>query len=421
MGILTRGAGGALCSGLGMPKHNVLLVPGFFGFSAFGKLTYFHGIKTALERSFEKFGLSVEVTEVTTLPTASIRVRAAKVQEALAAIVARNDGPIHIVGHSTGGLDARLAIAPTASLPTRVKFEAFDRVRTVVTVCTCHFGSPLATFFSSGSGRWLLRLLCRYLMWVLRRGRWMLTLALRAGHVALRLRHPLGKRLTTFDELYAKLFDAFSNETRAELIQFFDAVSKDESLVFQLTPPGCDLLNACTADPNVRYGSVVARARRPNARGFFRSFSDAYAQVVYPAYAFMYRLAARHEARWIPEAVGQQRERLLRGFGELPSPSDNDGIVPTNSQIWGEIVHVTTADHLDVVGHYGTYDAPEHAGDWIPSQSGFGADEFEALWSDVAAFIVSEARAEGRAGSAPAIGTERTEHDLPDSTPNKNP
>jgi hypothetical protein len=28
-----------------MPRHNVVLVPGFFGFGSFGKLTYFHGIK----------------------------------------------------------------------------------------------------------------------------------------------------------------------------------------------------------------------------------------------------------------------------------------------------------------------------------------------------------------------------------------
>ena len=71
-----------------MPTHNVLLVPGFFGFGSFGDLAYFQGIKSLLERSFEQASLSVRVIEVSTLPTASIRVRAARVQEALAMIAA---------------------------------------------------------------------------------------------------------------------------------------------------------------------------------------------------------------------------------------------------------------------------------------------------------------------------------------------
>src|SRR5688572_20874342 len=107
-----------------MPTHNILLVPGFFGFGSFGDLAYFHGVKDLLERSFEQESLSVRVIEVSTLPTASIRVRAARVQEALTRIAAEADGPIHIVGHSTGGLDARLAITPTASLPVREPFLA---------------------------------------------------------------------------------------------------------------------------------------------------------------------------------------------------------------------------------------------------------------------------------------------------------
>src|SRR6185295_5590172 len=106
-----------------MPKQHVLLVPGFFGFGSLGEISYFAGIRPLLEQSFERAGLSVEVSEVPTLPTASIRVRAARVREALARIAAADDGPIHIIGHSTGGLDARLAIAPTASLPVQGKFE----------------------------------------------------------------------------------------------------------------------------------------------------------------------------------------------------------------------------------------------------------------------------------------------------------
>lgn len=392
-----------------MPIHHVLLVPGFFGFGSLGEIAYFAGVRSLIERGFERAGVRVEITEVATLPTASIRVRAASVRDALAQIVERGDGPIHIVGHSTGGLDARLAVASTASLPARFEFAAYDRVHTLVTVCCAHFGSPVATFFSGWFGRWLLRVGARYAIWALERGRLPLALALRCGHGLLGLWRPFRKAPNTFDELFSKLMRDLSDERRGELVQFLRAVSGDESLVFQLTPAGCDLLNACTAEPNLRYGSVVARAPRPAWRGFFRYFGDPYAQLVYPVYAFLYRLAARHEARWIPEAVGSQRARLIEFFGELPSPHDNDGISPTNSQLWGELVHATTADHLDVVGHFGSM-GPDAAGDWLPSHSGFDVSGFARLWGDVATFILADAAAPSPSGRD--VGTARTERDL---------
>ena len=78
-------------------------------------------------------------------------------------------------------------------------------------------------------------------------------------------------------------------------------------------------------------------------------------------------------------------------------------------------MHATIADHLDVVGHFGTGDHGDYAGDWLPSHSGFDAVRFEKLWTDVAEFILAEARDGG--GTATDAGTERTEHDLPNEPP----
>src|ERR1043165_1115450 len=119
-----------------MSQHHVILVPGFFGFGSLGELTYFVGVRQALERAFERFSLNVHVVEVQTLPPASIRQRAARVRETLSRIAEAEDGPIHIVGHSTGGLDARLAITPTSSLPSTKKFRQHERLRTLVTIST---------------------------------------------------------------------------------------------------------------------------------------------------------------------------------------------------------------------------------------------------------------------------------------------
>lgn len=371
--------------------HQVLLVPGCFGFGSLGELSYFSGVREQLALSFETAGVDVTVTEVKTLPTASIRVRAARVLEALVRVSHDSTGPIHVIGHSTGGLDARLAIAPTAALPTKARLADYSRIHTLVSVCCPHFGTPIASFFGSTLGKPLLRLLARYWMWLLARGRLPIALLLRVGYFFVRLRHAWGKHRSTFDELYEKLFRDLGDERRVELIQFLDAVSSDQALVFQLTPAGCDLLNACTADPAVHYGSVVARARRPTFRTLLRSLRDLYAQIVYPVFAALHFIAARGEG--LPALPSsQQADALARAYGDVPGKRDSDGIVPTLSQVWGDIIHAATADHLDVVGQYGRADETSWGGDWIPSYSGFTSEQFAALWSDVASYVMQKAR-----------------------------
>jgi pimeloyl-ACP methyl ester carboxylesterase len=390
--------------------HQIVLVPGFFGFGRLGDLTYFNGVAAALERRFAASGVPVAVTEVTTLPTASIRVRAARVLETLAGVAALGEGPIHVIGHSTGGLDARLAIAPTASLPTDVEGFDYARVKTLVSVCCPHFGTPLATWFSGTFGKPILRLLALYWIWVLRRGRLPLSIALRLWYWVVRLRDPFRKRRGTFDEVYEKLLNNLTDERRAELIAFLQAVSTDQSLLFQLTPAGCDLLNACTADPELRYGSVVARSPGATFRRFLRSVRDLYPQIVYPIYSLLHALIARGENAFVPPPAPPQRERLLAAYGALPEPGDNDGMVPTNSQVWGEVIHAVSGDHLDLVGQFGFEDESGFSGDWLPSYAGFDRAQFEELWTRVADFLIDSVNQP----PTDNVGTERTERDVTD-------
>jgi len=380
---------------LATPTHHVLLIPGFFGFGKFGELSYFSGVREAIESSFTSLGLTVTVTEVPTLPMSSIRFRAALVLETLAAVASKEGGPIHLIGHSTGGLDARLAIAPTASLPTEVKFDAYDRVQTLVTVCTPHYGTPVATYFTRPVGRFLIRTLGRYLIFMLERGRVPLKLLLRLGYLVVRARDPFRKRRGAFDELYDKLLSDLTEPRILELATFLKAVVKDQSLLFQLTPAGCDLINACTADPKIAYASVVARATPPSFRNAWRSLRDLYAQLMFPVYAFLHRVARRDELG-APPLSALQVTQLAEGASALPVRADSDGLVPTLSQVWGTVLYFAQADHLDVVGQYGLSSQAAATGDWIPSYSPFGHEQFLELWSRVVHFIadtnVSEVR-----------------------------
>jgi hypothetical protein len=392
-----------------MSVHHVVLIPGFFGFGSLGELTYFDGVTEALERAFAVHGLTVNVVEAPTLPTASIRHRAARVHETLAEVARSSPGPIHIVGHSTGGLDARLAIAPTASLPARDGFEEYERIRTIVTICTPHFGTPVAAFFGSAAGYPLLKLVAGVVMTSLRHGHLPLGLGFRLGRWFTRADDWLGYKHTVADEFFEEVIADFSPERRAELIAFIERVSNDQSLIFQLTPAGCDLLNACTADPDrVRYGSVVCRGSKPRLSSLFALRHNPYAQTMHALYAVLHRIAGGASKQRFPDPVPEQRAVLERAFGGLTDPAWSDGIVPTLSQVWGEVIHAVDADHLDVVGHYGRRGNRPSA-DWLPSRSGFDDTAFESLWNAVASFITDEAR-QGEAPRQPRnVGVERTQ------------
>lgn len=400
-----------------MAKHHVVLVPGFFGFGNLGSLTYFVGVKQALEKSFAEQQVDVEVTEVPTLPTASIRHRAALVLETLARVSAEDDAPLHVIGHSTGGLDARLAIAPTASLPTQVEFDPHERVRSLVTVATPHFGTPLATAFSSAMGKPLLHLAALSVSYLLHYGRLPLGVLLKMGEIVTKLDDRIGLTNTIADQLYTDLLSDLSPERRDQIAQFIEGITNDQSLLFQLTPAGCDLLNASTADPyRVHYGCVVTRAQRPRLMNLLRHRHDIYAQSLHVVYSLLYKLTARGRPEVFPAPVEAQRDELERGYGELPTHRDNDGVVPTLSQVWGEVIACAKADHLDVVGHFGRIDRESAHADWLPSRSGFASHDFDAVWASVASFIIREVRLDRPARASDNVGRERTALDAPEAS-----
>jgi hypothetical protein len=63
----------------------------------------------------------------------------------------------------------------------------------------------------------------------------------------------------------------------------------------------------------------------------------------------------------------------------------NDGMVPTTSMIWGEVLWAGTADHLDVLGHFHGDRDSSHT-DWMVSGAGFDESDFDEVMDAVADF-----------------------------------
>jgi hypothetical protein len=358
--------------------HHVFLIPGFFGFVNFGRLVYFTHVREFLEDALAREGLLVEIHRVRVKPTSSLRVRAAELL-AMLRDAAPADAPLHLIGHSTGGLDARLVTTPGLSLDVGPGVgsgagpgAAIDpesiarRVRSVVSITSPHRGTPLAAFFSSLLGQQVLRLLSLATVTVLRRGRIPMRLLTRITATLARLavRRPSAP---------LELLEHLENELRGdlgggepELIDaFLHDVHGDQALMPQLTPAAMDLFDASTADrPGVRYASVTAQAPSPSLRARLALGPRPWHQATYALYT------------WLHHQVGE-----------------SDGIVPIASQRRGEVLYAATADHLDVIGHF---DGPDHQPphtDWLHTGSKFTRAQFEAMWTSVARFIAGAARA----------------------------
>jgi hypothetical protein len=373
-----------------MPTHHVYLVPGFFGFANLGRITYFGHVLRFLAERLRARGLDARLHVVRVHPTASLARRAAVVAERIATTARGGEAALHLVGHSSGGLDARLLTAPGCTLPTRLAVERIaSRVRTVVTVSTPHHGTPLASFFATLRGQKLLQLVSLGTIHVLRFGHLPLSAVLGLGAFVARL-DDLAVNSDLLDEVFERLLGDFTPGRRRLVGALLDHVVRDQALLVQLTPEAMEVFAASvSARPSVRYACVVTQAVRPRLGSRLAAGLDPAAQVSRSVFGALYRLAAATPRRLAPRLEPAQARALRRGFGALPPPEANDGIVPTRSQAWGRVLHTAVADHLDVLGHFRADDASPHV-DWLFSGSRFDRRRFEALWDDVAGFIAKD-------------------------------
>ncbi len=193
-------------------------------------------------------------------------------------------------------------------------------------------------------------------------------------------------------QIYRLVLSDFRRSRRQEIEAYFEEAQRDQTLLLQLTPESMDLFHAfATPQPGVRFASVVTRAPAPGLRRQLAVGLRPARQAGYGLYRGLH-----HSARLAPttriDLANGQREALTRAYGALPTASDSDGIVPTLSQPWGEVIHAVQADHLDVMGHFrGGASAPDHV-DWLRTGSDFGMRHYQRFIARMASFIADAPR-----------------------------
>jgi len=368
--------------------HAIYLIPGFFGFSNLGRLRYFSHVHAFLRARLAERGVRGRVHVVRTHPTASLPLRAARVLETLARTQRGHGEAIHLIGHSTGGIDARLATAPGAVLPTRLSVERWaGRVHSVVGVSAPHHGTPLAAYLTTRRGQRTLALLSLLTSYVLRFGHLPLSALLGVANVFRRTES--GREGTLLSDLSQRLLADFSLTRRRAVGRLLREVFEDQSLLLQLTPEAMAVFAATVHDrPGVRYGSVVTRSRPPGIATTLAAGRGAGAQAIHAIYGAIHRLSAQTREAAAPQPSPAQRRALVAAYGKLPRAYANDGIVPTRAQVHGRVIAAVRGDHLDVIGHFNdpSTDPPHY--DWLTTGSGFDRARFETVWDRVLDFML---------------------------------
>jgi triacylglycerol lipase len=350
-----------------------LFVPGFFGFGAFGHpdrplIEYFARVEEALLRGHVR-PLRFAVHQPPPAGSIAARVRSlhAKASELIAAGATR----LHLVGHSTGGLDARLLAHPGyAALPERG--ELIGRIGSVITVSAPFHGTPLAQRL--GRGAWFVIPALWFASILASRGR--LRLAGQAAAIYNLIKRATLQRPTPTDQVIAQLADV-DDETAQQIRRFLGDVAGDHRLVADLAPPAIGELNRLLLGGDVRapisFVSVAPRAGL-SASDFLRA----------PLQRLLYDLTSRLAAGPVPENARVPEGPWVSGRHLPLGPESNDGIVPAWSQtVDGRAAGLVVGDHLDVIGHYESVGAT-----FLRSGSHFDDVRFRALWEQVGRCIL---------------------------------
>ncbi|MFW2387072.1 MAG: esterase/lipase family protein [Polyangiales bacterium] len=365
-------------------RHHIVLVPGLFGFAKLGGFDYFMHVEEALASRFMERGADCEFVLVSSPPTGSIVHRTQVLMDAIQQSCADDAGAIHLLGHSTGGLDVRLLASPSAwpDLP-----DWFDRVRTVTSIATPHYGTPLAYFLTTMAGTRLLEALSLLTYVTLRAGGPPLTILAPLIAALGRVDRVVGIEFKALERATDLLLRFIGDEGQTEVREWFAGIHSDQGAIIQLTPESMDIFNAGVENnPDVRYGSVATRMPPPEPIRLLRNLRSPFQALSAAVFSTLYVGAGRTSRVYPPpNPAPEAHEYLERRLGVAIESGLNDGLVPTTSMIWGDLLWAGTADHLDVLGHFHADRDSAHT-DWMVSGAGFREDDFDEVMDAIAEF-----------------------------------
>jgi len=373
-----------------------------FGFARLASFDYFVHVERGLARRFGDAGQELEVHVVDVAPTASVRRRAARLAEVVDR-TAGEAGPLHLLGHSTGGLDARLVASPRVRLPTSDDPPRWlPRLRSVTTMNAPHYGTPLASFFATSKGQRALYALSAFTIMGLSLGQRPLAVASMLIAMVGRGDKAVGLQIRLLDRAVEGLLGVLDDARSPEVRAFLDAIKVDQGAVLQASPEAMDLMVAGIDDqPGVVYQSTASMAPALSAGKWLRTLGSPWTTTSMTLFIALHGITSRYGKGYPCGAMsetgaafaGHETEATLaRMLGAPPDLHANDGIVPIRSQLWGQVVWAGLGDHLDVLGHFrGDEATAHHHHDWLTSGSAFGSREFETLMDAIAAGMLKAA------------------------------
>jgi hypothetical protein len=388
--------------------HRIYFSPGMFGFGRLASYDYFAHLERALGEHLRARGDEVATWVVDVAPTASVRKRAARLAELVARTCDEDDAhahahdraPIHLVGHSTGGVDARLVASPGVDLPCDPAALAWlPRLASVTTLSTPHHGTPLASFFATVSGQRMLYALSALTVIGLTLGNPPLAAASALVMAIGRIDHALGLDIRVLDRATESLLHVLDDARSREVRLYLDAIVQDQGAMVQLMPEAMELYQAAVRDRDgVAYQCTAAMAPPPSPMNWVRAITSPWATLSTSIFAVLWGITSRLDERYpcADKDAGPETEATLtRAFGRAPGARANDGVVPLRSQLHGRVVWAGMADHLDVLGHFdggraggrATVRAPRtdatHV-DWLHSGAAFDQARFDAMTRAIA-------------------------------------
>ncbi|MGB0680803.1 MAG: esterase/lipase family protein, partial [Polyangiales bacterium] len=339
-------------------------------------------------------GMAHDMRIVPTSPTASLRRRARQVAERVASSLIHNHhDPIHLIGHSTGGLDARLLASPSTSLGIEPELMRWRKqLRSIVSINTPHHGTPLAQFFTTVSGTRLLYALSLLTFTSLKLGGRPLTVFSSVVAAAERIDDVLGVKIEVLDRATNLVLRYIGEKSQSEVRHWLDGIRKDQGGIVQITPESLDLFNATTENADsVRYGCLVSASPPPAPVRLLGSIRSPYAALSATIYSTVYAIAARPHPHYpYPAPSVEALRKLTAGLEREVSQRSNDGIVPTLSMLWGQLLWCGRGDHLDVVGHFADDVRPSLHTDWLSCGSRFSRERFHQSMLAIADFLAAD-------------------------------